>query len=1285
MENPNDCYPLDWEGPEFLIDSGPDDYEGFKNDLDDNLEPVDTLSDYEDRVTRQALEAPTALVTSDLCACEAPEPQEDTRPKAPNHEQTAWDPNGVRVGKILPTLPIALANRISVNMPQSTLVVPQSLYRGDPGEEPRVQPAREPMAVQSLLEEYRRIHNGDNGNIEFNLDQFSVYIDANVTRDKAQTQRRHYYPCEMRPLQKLGCQLCRRMYVDGILSVGDMQFFISRVPFEQLPIGNYGSSEPTVGSEVWIRSCFSVQIAKDQNIDICYRLQNPSTGYRRFHTGFLWVADLAKHVVDYISAALDEKRQVAFQDFRFAFHVWLDQHHGKSEAFCRWRRQYRRTDFCSAVVAHVEFIWIEASAVLGDEVKSIYLWKEIREFTAYSDGSNKIHSTLASTAPPSSTTPSSTPNKQKSSPIPKTVVTPYVEQLFSNLPCGVMIEALDLSSSTQKLRQAVSSALRLEPALAIHTSTSAENTNERSPATTINVGDVISTTRDAPQCSRWKKQVAIGFDDVDRWFGLIQKVHKHKDGKRSFDIIWMYRPVDTICGMMKYPWNNELFISDHCNCDLSADDKIPEEDVLAAHKVDWGGSSATSAEFFCRQTYLHGERKFVTFQKGHLFCMHHGQAEEQKFPYQIGDTLLVRLKSSDDVVEPCELVERCSNSKYALFRLLQRRQKIDSSSTTNESIPPNELVYSDELLSIRVKNIHSRCIVRLFRPGEPITTPYDRKGVGNAFFIRYRWQSGELLPVEDGFLSLRQGFSPTKPFPKLRGFDLFCGGGNFGRGLEEGGAIEMNWANDLDEKAIHTYMANTENTVHPFAGSIDNLQRLALQGKFSKNVPLIGSVDFVSGGSPCPGFSRLTNDKNAPKQRKNQSLVAAFASFIDVYRPKFGLLENVMDIVQPKSKADEDVLNQLICAIVGLGYQAHFFMMEAWTYGSPQSRSRIFLCFAAPGLKLPEMPVHSHSHYGSSKRCRTLGSLPNGESMVERIQMPTPFGFVSIAEATADLPDIMDGKADYCVSFPDHRMAYSITRRARAQLSVIPMHPWGMNFRRTWDDGKGIMTAAERQLFPSQGDRVLSPTSRAWGRAHPHSVMQTVTTTPSPTDSRIGCIMHWSQNRVLSVMEVRRAQGFLDHEVILGQPKDQWRVVGNSVAREVSLALGLSFREAWLGSLIDGEEVQPTISVPQQLAQAQAQAEAEAASGDSDSDNDTDTLSTGSGGETPVLASPQHKRKLGISFVIELVVSKMRKIQQVPERSERSEGDGSLEATSTLTSSSSSSRSSSSYEIIELD
>ena len=98
----------------------------------------------------------------------------------------------------------------------------------------------------------------------------------------------------------------------------------------------------------------------------------------------------------------------------------------------------------------------------------------------------------------------------------------------------------------------------------------------------------------------------------------------------------------------------------------------------------------------------------------------------------------------------------------------------------------------------------------------------------------------------------KPGYYVEQTVVQLRGLDLFCGGGNFGRGLEDGGGVKMRWANDYDCKAIHTYMANQDpvDDITPFLGSVDTFQRHALEGRFSKSVPAIGDVDFIAAGSP---------------------------------------------------------------------------------------------------------------------------------------------------------------------------------------------------------------------------------------------------------------------------------------------------------------------------------------------------------------------------------------------------------------------------------------------------
>ncbi|KAF9776602.1 hypothetical protein IL306_005194 [Fusarium sp. DS 682] len=199
--------------------------------------------------------------------------------------------------------------------------------------------------------------------------------------------------------------------------------------------------------------------------------------------------------------------------------------------------------------------------------------------------------------------------------------------------------------------------------------------------------------------------------------------------------------------------------------------------------------------------------------------------------------------------------------------------------------------------------------------------------------------------------------------------------------------------------------------------------------------------------------------------------------------------------------------------------------------------------------------------------------------MAERA-MPkaTPFDFVSAKASTADLPPIYDSKPDICVPYPDHRVSVGMTTLIRQKISLIPTQPWGMNFAQTWyghdlkKAGSGVMTPSERLVFPERTGKLLgrgNPSSNAYGRQRPDHLFVTIVKTQSPDDAKNGRTLHWREPRVLTIMEARRAQGFRDDEVLLGIPREQYQIVGNSVAREVAVSLGAVFCEAWVQSLAD--------------------------------------------------------------------------------------------------------------------
>lgn len=1060
------------------------------------------------------------------------------------------------------------SNRISVEFLESTLLTPRSCYEPF---EPGVPIVKERDAIASLFEAAKLAGQSVELYTEFELDDFAIYCD------------RPNFPEEMRSLHQLDTKIGHSsFFFDGRLSVGDMAFFVRRVRIAAMPIDDYGvMSKHTVREKIWLKSDINA------SREIYYHLNEPAKEYRRFLMPFLWVADLAKHFVDYLKVMGEDNKDVTILHFRSGFIDWLSQMHGRAPEFVHWREQHPSEDFGTSIVANIGFLHKEAVGVLGYRATYKHsLWAEIWEFSRY----RPLPGAETKTAPKKTRqldmrgeTPagSSTDDVLKSAKQshPSTVVTQYIYDCFSHLPFGDRLEAVPLSNQTETLRNTVIEKRNLEFSAPLHDKAKVLSDPETQQISEIRPGDTISTHRDAVDSgTKWRRDTPHSFHDVDRWFALVQRVHVDSRGRRSFDVIWYYRAVDTLCGLMKYPWNNELFLSDHCSCGESS--KIREDEISGVHDVEVGGTSATEAEFFCRQTYIIEERKWVTLERDHLECPH-TESTSATPKFRPGETRLVVINWQSGMSEPCEFITSYQENGVEIyrFRRLFRRSQIDADAASR----PNELVYSEDIIETKIKHIGEPCRIRFFKPDTPIPTPYDRDGVGGFFYITHRRTYSDTrpcTPLETTSLSLEQSFDPSEPMPRLKGLDLFCGGGNLGRGLEDGGGIEMRWANDYDTKAMHTYMANTASpdAVSPFLGSIDDLQRLAIEGKFAPNVPSIGDVDFISGGSPCPGFSHLTNDKTTIAQRKNQSLVAAFGSFIDLYRPRYGLLENVPGIVQKRANRDQDVFSQLICAVVGLGYQTHFFFLDASSCGSPQRRSRVFLAFAAPGHRLPRRPDPTHAHPPTTKSL-SLGNLPNGEPMTERfLPVATPFPFISARAATVDLPPVYDSKPDICIPFPDHRISVGLTKKLLAKMYLIPTQPWGMNFAQAWygpnrkTPGSGVLTAAERLTFPAETNTSMSrtrPGSNAYGRQNPTRLIETIITGQSPSDAKNGRTLHWRENRVLTIMEARRAQGFRDHEVLLGSPSDQYRIVGNSVAREVAVALGSVFRTAWAESLQD--------------------------------------------------------------------------------------------------------------------
>ncbi|KAJ4992512.1 cytosine-specific methyltransferase [Stagonosporopsis vannaccii] len=631
----------------------------------------------------------------------------------------------------------------------------------------------------------------------------------------------------------------------------------------------------------------------------------------------------------------------------------------------------------------------------------------------------------------------------------------------------------------------------------------------------VRVGDVVSTIPDSADKAKWR-------DSNDEWLAYVQGTETAPGGAQRLMLLWLYRPADTNICHAEYPVTNELFLSDNCNCKERA---VFSTDITRKHSVTWSPRSLdTGNEYIVRQTYMTSDSAFVSLKNDHKTCP--CRKPKPSTDWSAGDTVYIsKTVHGQELLEPVVIHELDYKAKEVKVRTLLRLGRdcsVLARHINRNSIAPNELVLTGKVKMMALSRVQRSCHVRFIPHADVlknrIPSPYNLGGAGD-----------------------------------------YCGGGSLDRGLEQGGAVEFNTAVDYDAAAIHTQRANCVDPqrMRLYCGSVDDHFKLLLSDDKNRLVARVGEVDLIAAGSPCPGFSSLQQNILSDQSLTYASHITTFCTAVDVYRPLYGILENVVNMASTRKGFEkQNILSQLVACLVAMGYQVNQYIMDSWTYGSCQRRSRIILTIAAPGLEPMVQRPHTHSRSYKDTAARSLGILPNGERFGDREHYATPFPHVSAQEATADLPDIGNGNVQGCIPYPDHRLSRPTSSKNRALLECIPRYP----------PGYGYTEAMQLGLVPPLLRMTKKETERAFRRIKADGLIPTITTDINMQDARNGASVHWSQHRPLSIQEAKRTQGYLDCEPIIGPLNERWKIIGNGVDRKVSFSLGLALRDALANS-----------------------------------------------------------------------------------------------------------------------
>ena len=1036
---------------------------------------------------------------------------------------------------------------------------PRSVYEGW---EPPMEPSTEGTAISDLKAAFDHAHDNAKdppGHTYFILDDFSIYHPHGS---------RHSH--EMVTLDKLLTRpACNEFLFDGILSVGDKRHYVQGIRFPIMAVDGYGT--PGVVS---LHDHISIQSLGAQAEDVWYQLGKPSKVYERFYHPFLWLAQFTKYFADYLL----ESEAVTLHRFRSEFSQWLTTRYGRSDAFQAWLNQCNRlNDFRTHVAAYVGYLWKECYSIDDPQsgLSKHPVWFEVDPARLRAIPRQKDREEM-------------------------TIVTPFVYDCFRRMYFHEHMEVRDVSEAGLNKVAERKTALGLTP----FNASQAPEANVPTPQSLVpagddesidvRVGDVICV---APETGgAWRVTSST-------WFAYVQNV-RHQIWRTLLDVIWLYEPHDTTFGTAYYPFQNELFMSDNCGC---GKDAVNLYEVIGKANVSWFAKDPSAhSGLFVRQKFRTIREEdtydFVTLKESDFHCGCSKKLpifEECRRKYQIGDNVLVRYWNPDlreDSLEPSQIVDFDLDLQRVVLRRFERKTTLDPKA------PPNELLFSEETNAKPPSAVIRKCHLRSFtsqqvRQGLP--TPYDRRGAGDYFWIlhedtgdqsvghlddgggRVQTDTNEARGMDSNVADTEMHTENMRRSPldivqepvapcvsnRLRGLGMFCGGGNFDRGLEDGGAVEFRYVVDWDATAIHSYRANIDdpNMVHFFLGSVNDYLAKAIAGDLCEDIAGVGDIDLINAGSPCPGFSTMQINKQSFQSLQNASMVASVVSHVDLYSPRYCVLENVVSMTHGMgANKDENVFAQILAALVALGYQVQQFLMDAWNYRSSQSRSRVFIVASAPGLKPLHHPQHTHAH-PSDVTPKSLGKSSNGLPFGVRRDDYTPFQHVSPLVATADLPNIGDSQPQLCPAFPDHRTPSEENADSRARIAAIPVRPHGMGLVQA--ALKGRLSSQHMKYYEGLNSHRRAPGSKTYTRVYPRGLFPTVTTALNLQCAFSGRTLHWSQDRSLTIMELKRAQGFLDSDVIVGTLRDQVHVIGNSVDRNVALALGLSLRESWVNSI----------------------------------------------------------------------------------------------------------------------
>ncbi|EPS64010.1 cytosine-specific methyltransferase, partial [Genlisea aurea] len=388
-----------------------------------------------------------------------------------------------------------------------------------------------------------------------------------------------------------------------------------------------------------------------------------------------------------------------------------------------------------------------------------------------------------------------------------------------------------------------------------------------------------------------------------------------------------------------------------------------------------------------------------------------------------------------------------------------------------------------------------------------------------------------------------------------------------------------------------------------------------------------GEVDVICGGPPCQGISGYNRFRNveSPLDDERNRQIVVFMDVVDFLKPKYVLMENVVDII----KLDRASLARYaLSRLVGMKYQSRLGTLASGCYGLPQFRLRVFIWGAHPTATttLPKFPLPTHDaavvkywppvEFGRNVVAYEEGQLRELEKAVilsdsisdlppvtnfekrERMRYGKPpesefqsyirlsqgriMGKKVVVDDDDDeemSDDVLCDHRPLQLSEHDFLRIRSIPRRKGANFRDLPGIVVGPDNVARRDPGmEPVMLPTGRPMVPDcllkyDEGRSKTPYRRLWW----DETVSTVLTMPSIVRQ---AMLHPEQDRILSIRECARLQGFPDFYKFSGTIKERYQQIGNAVSVPVARALGYALAVAHRTGIVIGDDDDHLLVLP---------------------------------------------------------------------------------------------------------